>query len=295
MSQLWRIYCDEESYPGLWQRWFKHQCVTVGWYSKWGFTSKGAAKNRGWARARNALQQISTGDCVIVSLSDNRVGRIGVVTGKAVSDSDWNPLVPISLQHTQGEQGRRIEVRWDLTVGPDDRDMVVSLPSNARFSAGELRPTLCKVSSLSLPALRTVMRDSSNWTGLLSHFGYERSLSDYIATYPHHLEDGLQRHPDEKLRERVFADRTRADVLLIDPEDRPVVVECKQGFPSIANIQQIRHYMTLLRKETGRTPRGIIVHGGSRSLRDQLRNEARKQPQIKLLCYRLRVDFDPCS
>src|SRR6266702_2400544 len=35
---LWKINCMEPSYPGMWQRWFKHQCVAVGWYSGWGFT-----------------------------------------------------------------------------------------------------------------------------------------------------------------------------------------------------------------------------------------------------------------
>jgi hypothetical protein len=28
--KLWKINCMEDEYPGLWQRWLKHQCVAVG-------------------------------------------------------------------------------------------------------------------------------------------------------------------------------------------------------------------------------------------------------------------------
>ena len=294
MKRLWKIYCDEDRFPGMWQRWFKHQCVGIGWYSKWGFKMTGQAKNRGWSRARNALEEIKIGDYVIVALHSHRVGRLGMVTGKLVSDDDWEPLVPKSSQEPDGEMGRRIQVRWDLTIGPDDRDMVVSLPETTRFKS-ELRPTLCKVSSFSVEKLKLVMNDPANWVGLLSHFGNERALSDYIAAYPHHLEDGLQEHPNEKLRERVFKDRTRADLLLIDRDDCPVIVECKQGAPTIANIEQVRRYMKLLSQETGQQPRAMLVHGGSLSLPDQVRDEAAKNPRVKILRYKLSVDFDPCG
>jgi hypothetical protein len=62
------------------------------------------------------------------------------------------------------------------------------------------------------------MNDPTNWVGLLSHFKYEKALSDYIAAYPHHLEDGLVPYPNAKVREKVFTDRKRLDVLLeVDP------------------------------------------------------------------------------
>ena len=73
------------------------------------------------------------------------------------------------------------------------------------------------------------MNDPENWVGLLAHFKYERALADYIAAHPHHLEDGLVPHPDSKVREKVFSDHKRSDVLLLDWDDRPVIVECKQG------------------------------------------------------------------
>ncbi len=105
--------------------------------------------------------------------------------------------------------GRRIFVRWDLTVGPDNRDEVVLLPEGRRFSSGELRPTIAEISSLSLDRLKTSMQDPANHESLLAHFDYEKALSGYIATYPHHLEDGLTVDPDLKIRGNTYPDRTR--------------------------------------------------------------------------------------
>lgn len=179
--KLWKINCMEERYPGMWQRWFRHQCVAVGWYSKWGFPLKGPTDNYGWRRTRNALQTIQPGDVVVVALRGNRVGRIGEVTGKAVTDTDWAPLVPSSSSKLDGEMGRRIFVRWDMTTGPDDRHRVVHLPEECRFTAGELRPTLCEIHSHSLTQLKVAMNDASNWVGLLTHFDYEAALQGYIG------------------------------------------------------------------------------------------------------------------
>ena len=78
------------------------------------------------------------------------------------------------------------------------------------------------------------MNNSANWVSLLSHFDYERALSGYIATYPHHLEDGLVPYPYHQVREKGFPDRTRLDVLLLDQKTGwPVVVECKQDAPRV--------------------------------------------------------------
>src|SRR5215510_12685831 len=203
---LWKINCMENSYPGMWQRWFKHQCVVVGWYSGWGFTLTGPSESQGWSRARNALNAIQPGDFIVVALQGHRVGRIGQVTGKAVSDDDWEPLVPPSRSVSDGEMGRRIFVRWDMTTGPDDRDLVVLLPEDCRFTSGELRPTICEIHSVSLSQLKAAVDAPSNWVGLLTHFDYEAALSGYIAAYPHHLEDELLPHPDAKIREKVFDD-----------------------------------------------------------------------------------------
>jgi len=293
---LWKISCLEDDYPGMWQRWFRHQCVGIGWPPKDGYCLEGPTEGgNAWSRARKALKSISIGDGIVVTLRGHRLARFGLVTGKAISDSDWDPLVPPSRDLPEGEMGRRILVRWDLTVGPDNRDMVISLPPETQLSLGELRPTIAQVRSQSFKKLAAAMNDASNWVGLLTHFDYERALSGYIAAYPHRLEDGLLPHPNERVRERVFGDASRLDVLLTDRNGLPVVVECKQGSPTVENIKQIRHYMERLYAETEIKPRGILVHGGARKLRPDVAKAARLQPQIEIVQYSLGVDFAQCN
>ena len=296
MVALWKVTCLEGDFPGMWQRWFKHQSVGIGWPPRDGFRFDGPTPGgRGWATARAVLHAIQPGDKIVVALSGHRVGRLGRVTSIEADDHLWNPLVNTSKDYPHGEMGRRILVRWDMTVGPDDRDMVVKLPEGARLSSGELRPTLARVNSISAGALVDAMNDPSNWVGLLTHFDYERALSGYIAAYPHRLEDGLLPHPNERVRERVFSDRTRSDVLLEDREGRPVVVECKQGAPTTTNIRQLRGYMTHLKKETGIVARGILVHGGSRKLSPSVMAEAQTRPVVEIVQYEMAVAFSACT
>ena len=280
----------------MWQRWFLNQCVAVGWHVKWnaGFTLNGPTNQTDWDRARKCLQKISIGDKVIVALQGNRVGRIGEVTRLAVDDEDWNPLVPISTQWPEGEMGRRIMLRWDLTCGPDDRDQIVQLPPNTMFNRYEVRQTICEVKSHSAEDFMTSLKDQTNWIGLHTKFKYESALQAYISTFPHHLEDGLMVHPDLKVREKVFTYRTRLDVLLIDRNENAVVVECKRDGPSLAAINQIRGYLTHLERETKRKPRGILVHGGSRNLTTEVREAAMAEPQVQIIQYNLKVGFDLC-
>jgi RecB family endonuclease NucS len=194
-----------------------------------------------------------------------------------------------------GEMGRRIFVRWDMTVGPDNREMVVSLPEDVRFTPGEVRPTLSEIKSVSFAKLTTAMNDQANWVGLWSHFAYERALSGYIAAYPHRLEDGLLPHPNEKVRERVFRDQSRLDVILLDRDGTPVIVECKQGQPTIRDLKQIRQYIRNLQKETRKHARGILVHGGAKKLLREVRDAAKAKPKIEIIQYKLDVDFTPCN
>jgi hypothetical protein len=229
---------------------------------------------------------------VVAALKGNRVGRLGQVTEIHVEDDEWEETVPRSKDLPNGAMGRRIYVRWDLTCGPDDRDLVVALPENARFTTGELRPTIAEIRSRTIEKLQAAMKDPANWVGLLAHFKYEKALSDYIAAYPHHLEDGLVPYPNAKVREKVFKDQTRLDVLLIDRKETPVIVECKQGAPTPDNVRQLRAYMRLLCKETSKKDvRGILVHGGSRKLRLDVIKEAAKPRRVEIVRYRLQVDF----
>lgn len=293
---LWKVNCMENRFPGMWQRWYRHQCVGIGWPPKDGYQFDGQIDGRtGWGKARKALATIEVGDEIIVALQGNRVGRVGTVTGKSVEDNQWDELVPCSTDFPWGEMGRRILVRWDLTVGPDDRDLVVTLPSDVQLSSGELRPTIARIRSRSKNELIKAMNDEANWVGLLTHFDYERALSGYIAAYPHRLEDGLLPHPNERVRERIFDDRSRLDVLLTDRNNVPVVVECKQGSPTVEHLVQIRNYMERLRKETRKPVRGILVHGGARKLPRDVAAAARKKPRVEIVQYILDVNFSSCN
>lgn len=248
------------------------------------------------ARVRNALSRIAVGNYVIAALKGNRVARLGQVTALAVNDDQWDPLVPKSKDFPVGQMGRPIQVRWDLACGPSDRDLIVALPESSRLAVSEFRWTIAEIKSITLGQVRAAMNDPANWIGLLAHFKYERALADYIAAHPHHLEDGLVPHPDSKVREKVFPDRKRSDVLLLDREERPVIVECKQGTPSVKHFEQLRQYMNSLRKETGRKDvRGILVHGGSRNLRHEVVEAAALVPPVEIVQHRLQVDFAGCS
>lgn len=285
----------EDKYPGLWQRWFRNQCVAVGWPPQDGYRIRGGEQANGWPQARNALQQMSKGDLVIVQLRKSRVGRIGEVVRKRVGDNEWDPLVPKSQTQPYGEMGRRILVRWDLNLGPSDPDRVIKLPKSRRLPPEVVRSTVRQLDESTFKSIVREMKNENNWVSLLSQFVYETSLSDYIAAYPHRLEDDLQPFASAKVRERVFSDRSRSDVLLIDKDERPVVVECKQHAPTVEDLQQLRHYMKLLKRETRTKPRGILVHGGARKLGVKIRHEMNHKPRIEVVQYSLIVDFAPCK
>lgn len=292
MKTLWKVSCMENKFPGMWQRWFQNQCVAVGWAAEWGYRLDGRTKGgRGWRVARKAIKDMAIGDLVVVALCGHRIGRLGEITGKPIEDDQWAPLVPPGPGVKDGEMGRRILVRWDLTIGPDDTDLVVQLPAGRTFSNGELRPSVSRIHSRSIKELKQLMNDRRNWVGLMGRFGYEAALSDYIASYPHRLEDGLLPHPNARIRERVFDDRSRLDVLLIDRAGHPVIVECKQHSPTVENVRQLRHYIQRLRKNTGQKARGILVHGGSQIVSENVNRMARRSPVVDIVTYRLEVDF----
>jgi hypothetical protein len=110
-KRIWKIYCEENKHPGMWQRWFKNQCAAVGWAGMWGFHLRGKSRGEhGWNRARRLLEQIKIGDLIVVTLSNHRVGRIGEVTGVAIEDTDWQPMVPGSKEERENHEkkfGRR--------------------------------------------------------------------------------------------------------------------------------------------------------------------------------------------
>jgi RecB family endonuclease NucS len=200
-------------------------------------------------------------------------------------------MVPGSKDQPDGEKGRRIFVRWDFTIGPDNRDLVIALPPESRLTPGALRPTIAEIYSQTYERLREAMNDQANWVGLVSEFSYERSLSDYISAYPYRLEDGLLPHPNKKVRERIFSDSKRLDVLLEDKNGKAVIVECKQNQPTVRDIEQLQHYLNKFKEEEEQEARGILVHGGARKLREEVRQAAKKKPIVELVQFSVGVDF----
>jgi len=292
----WKINCMEDSYPGLWHTWFRKQIVAVGWPPpKFGLHR--AKEPHDWSLARRYLLKVSPGDKVIVQLKNWHVGRIGTVLSKQIEDAEWTPSVP-RQGGDSGEMGRRVHVRWDLTTGRLTPDFVVKLPPEARPNPRIWRLTLSEVPDASFKAMERAVQDERNWVSLVPGFASERALSEYISASPHLLEDGLVPYPSASARELVFPDRTRLDVLLLDPRQNVVIVECKQGAPTLNNIEQLRGYMRNAEKlrtglKIGKNIRGILVHGGARKLSAEVRKESRKVPQIDLVQFSVSVGFTP--
>jgi hypothetical protein len=291
----WKVNCMEAQYPGLWQTWFLQQTVAIGWPPPH-FNLEGPTGDSAWAAARRAAGRVNPGDRIIVQLSESRVGRIGTVTQVRISDVDWNPTVPVDAKHPEGEMGRRIDVRWDLHVGPVSPSAVAKLPVEASFRGRALRSTIVRLNEETANRIQRALADEVNWTAVHSRFASERAISEYINSFPHLLQDGLRPYPSLKTREFVFSNKRRSDVLLLDRDARLVIVECKQGAPCKEDINQLRHYMTLARNEilkpgSKRMIRGILVHGGSRKVEDAVMKFAAITPIVELIRYAVDVDF----
>jgi hypothetical protein len=290
-ATLWRITCMEDQFPGLWQQWIRCQCVTVGYPPERGYRILNG-KTKGeydWVRARNALQKIMPGHFIVAALPGRRIGRLGEVIRNESAKDRWQPLLPASPDLRGGHMGRRILVRWDLENSPNDLDLVAKLPLDFP-SLG--RGTLNCIRHISVEKFQEVMANQKNWVGLLGRFGYEWALSDYIAMYPHKLKNGLKPYPNEKkIREKVFKDRSRADVLLCDVNDNPIIVECKRESPDVEAIRQLQGYIKRLKGETGTQASGILVHGGARTVDKKVWYEANKSSRIEIFQYKLDVEF----
>src|SRR5690606_28310042 len=103
---LWKIACEEHKYPGLWQHWFRSQCVAVGWPPKAGYHLHGdSAPHRGWNLNRKMLTRMKPGDRIIVALRGNRIARMGTILALKVDDELWNPFVPPGPGSKYGEKG----------------------------------------------------------------------------------------------------------------------------------------------------------------------------------------------
>ncbi|MHB1936705.1 MAG: endonuclease NucS domain-containing protein [Acidobacteriaceae bacterium] len=297
-TQYWKINCMEDEYPGLWHTWFTEQVVAVGWWPpKWGLRTP--TEDSAWDLARRCLLKVKPEDRIVVQLKNWRIGRIGTVLKLKISDDQWNPTVPRQKGNV-GEMGRRLEVHWDLTTGPLAPQFAIQLPPEGRPNMRIWRPTLSEVPKQAFERIEKAARDENHWVSIVPGFAKERAMSEFISVSPHLLEDGLRPYPSAAAREQVFVDGSRLDVLLLDRDNTIVIVECKQGAPILADIQQLRGYMRNAEKlrtglKVGRDIRGILVHGGARKLRADVRHESLKSPKIELVTFTVNVGFAPSS
>lgn len=249
--------------------------------------------------ARNCLLKIKPEDQIVVQLKDWRIGRIGTVLRLRITDDEWNPTVP-RQEGDEGEMGRRIEVRWDLTTGPLAPQFAIQLPADVRPNMRIWRPTLSEMPRPLFERIQGAAKDEDHWVSIVPGFAKERAMSEFISASPHLLEDGCRPYPSKAAREFVFADRTRLDVLLLDRSDNIVIVECKQGTPSLADIKQLRGYMYNAAKlrtgmKVGKDVRGILVHGGARKLKSEIREESQRPPKVELVTFSVAVGFAPSA
>ena len=193
----------------------------------------------------------------------------------------------------EGEHGRRILVRWDLTLGSLNPDIVVSLPEKAQIPNHLARVTIAQLSGEQLKSIHRAMSNEENWVSMFSYFAYERALWDYVAEFPHRIEPGLEPYPKAgKITERALQDGKRLDVLLLDRNGLPVVVECKRADARPESVDQLLGYIARVRKLTKvRRVRGILVHGGARSLSKRVRRKLHGKNHVRVFQYLLNLDF----
>lgn len=297
---FWRVHCHIGHHPGQWQRWYREQCCAIGWPpAEWrgianpdGYTIADTEGDRDFATSVNNCLRMMPGDWIAATLPNGRVGRLGRVFRVAIEDHEWNPIVLPSKRLPLGENGRRIEVRWDLTVGPQDPSQVVLLPKESQFIGGQIRGTVRQLPLNRVSALKATMNDSRHWVSLASAFNLETALSAYIALHPHRLEDGLTSHSSFGSTEAGVADGGRIDVLLEDRDGRTVVVECKQGAATVDACKQALRYRRQIEPlvSVPNEVRAIVVHGGTRRVAPEVVKFAEVN-KVELVYFELAVSF----
>jgi len=202
-----------------------------------------------------------------------------------------------------------MSARWDdvlkfagtLPRGvPLTPQFAIQLPSEACPNMGIWRQALSEMSGPMFDRIEKAAEDEDNWVSIVPGFAQERAMSEFISASPHLLEDGLRPYPSAAARELVFPDRSRLDVLLLDRNDNIVIVECKQGAPTLADIHQLRGYLGNAKGlrtglKVGRNIRGILVHGGARKLKPDVRAENLRPPKVELVTFSVNVGFAPSS
>lgn len=256
----------------------------------WSMDSSQPCLSAEWKKMRNSLAAMRPGDIVVAMLPDARVGRIGEIVRMEIEDHQWSPIIQRKAAMPFGENGRRILVRWNLVLGPENFDTVTRLPKGLRNFGQHAISWLDEGRYMHLAA---AVADARNWEPFYGNFRFETALSDYIAMHPYRLQDGLRINRDvKKFRECSLSSGGRIDVVLEDRARVPVLVECKQEGVVESHIHQLTNYLKKFHDDYPYlpVPRGILVHGGSRRVDAKLRDLANDQG-ISLVHHELRVDF----
>lgn len=287
MPRHWIVICPEPSVRGgVWRRWYRENCVAVGWGPPiWSYEGGGEI-TPGWRFVRNRLMEIEPGDKVIPFLLKWRIGPIGTVREMAVADSDWNPTVKGGDYGEEPELGRRILVTWEVNGMPPE-GMVATVPAGQRPGgrAPLARHTIEELPDEQFENLRSVLAAKENWSELgtlparnesdgetgesevpppppppaaLSLL--ERDLQKFLSRNLDTIERGLRPDPSYQLEEYTI-DVGRIDLLCKDARDNWVVVELKADWAGDDAVGQILGYMSWVRENlpNGANVRGILV------------------------------------
>lgn len=125
-------------------------------------------------------------------------------------------------------------------------------------------------------------------------FALESDLRDFLANNLATLEPGLKLY-QESARSGVEypIEDGRIDILAIDKNNRPVVIELKLSRGRNRTIGQLSYYMGWVDEHFGKGPcRGMIV---AREISEDLVVAVRRVPEVSLFRYRLSVSVENVS
>lgn len=285
----WIVICPEPDVRGgVWKRWYKEQCVAIGWYPPtWSFDGRGE-NTPGWTFVRNRLKEIRPGDKIIPFLLKWRIGPVGTVREVKVTDAEWNPTVEKGNYSGSDEYelGRRILVTWEQAGMPPD-GMIATVPPAQRPGGRSplARHTMEELSLEQFHNLCSVLSAKENWSDIATPPEpvandpesaetelpppppppaalslLERDLQKFLSRNLDVIEKGLWADPAYQLEEYSI-DVGRIDLLCKDCHDNWVIIELKADWAGDDAVGQILGYMSWVRENlpNGANVRGIIV------------------------------------
>src|SRR5271166_3615926 len=278
----WIVVCPEPSVQGgVWARWYKDNCVAVGWPPpEWTF--EGGTESNGWEWTRDRLKQVKIGDKIVPFLLRWRIGPVGTVTGLQIADSEWNPTVEqgkYADNPDEPELGRRILVNWDIAGMPPGGKAAL-VPVATRPNRPLARRTIEELLPDQYERLCSVLGDATNWVDIITTVEHsteseltarpspppssisllERDLQKFLSRNLHLIEAGLVPHPEYQLEE-YQTDVGRIDLLCQDAAGRWVVIELKADWADDNAVGQVLGYMGWVKDNlpNGSSVRGILI------------------------------------